>query len=126
MSKLGKFSLQNLITCQPELIELATEVSKIFDIQVTCGYRNKEDQEKAFEDGFSKAHWMESPHNYNPSFAVDIVPYPEKWSDEKKLRELGAVVKKKAKEMNMDIEWGGDWKFVDLPHYEISDWKNKR
>jgi peptidoglycan L-alanyl-D-glutamate endopeptidase CwlK len=93
MITLGKFSLQNLITCQPELVELITEVSKEHNIQVTCGYRNKEDQEKAFKDGFSKAHFRQSPHNYNPSYAVDVVPYPAKYSDEKKLKELGIIIK---------------------------------
>jgi peptidoglycan LD-endopeptidase CwlK len=125
MITLGKYSLQNLITCQPELVELITEVSKEQNIQVTCGFRNKEDQEKAYKDGFSKAHWLQSPHNYNPSYAVDVVPYPAKWSDENKLRELGKIILEKAKKLNIDIEWGGNWKFVDLPHYEIRDWKNK-
>lgn len=125
MYTLGKFSLKNLITCQPELIELITAVAHDEDIQVTCGYRGKEEQEKAFNEGTSKAHWLESPHNYNPSFAVDVVPYPQKWFDNDKLDRLGKIIKDKAKEMNIDIVWGGDWKWKDRPHYEIKGWKSK-
>jgi hypothetical protein len=117
-------SLKNLSESHQDLWKLFTEIIKSVDCTVTCGYRGEEDQEKAFQDGFSKAHFGESPHNYRPCFAVDVIPTKTKWNDIQKLKELAAFVKITAIDMGIDIEWGGDWKFVDLPHYELKNWRN--
>ena len=56
--------------------------------------------------------------------AVDVIPYPERW-DEKALTEFGnfvkgiAVMLKSYGAIDSEIEWGGDWQFVDKPHYQI-------
>ena len=40
--------------------------------------------------------------------------------DNKKLVEISKHVKVMAKEMGLDIVWGGDWKTLyDTPHYEL-------
>jgi len=32
---------------------------------------------------------------------------------------LAVVVKDAAKQLNIPLEWGGDWKFKDGPHYQL-------
>ena len=40
--------------------------------------------------------------------------------EEKYYKELADVFKQKAKELNINIVWGGDWKsFKDCPHFEL-------
>lgn len=52
--------------------------------------------------------------------AVDIAPYPINWKDLSRFRKLSEHIKKKAKELNIPITWGGDFKnFFDGPHYEL-------
>jgi peptidoglycan L-alanyl-D-glutamate endopeptidase CwlK len=90
------------------------------DISITCGYRSKAEQDKAYEDGFSKLKWPESQHNKRPSRAVDVVPYPEKWSSVEAFEELAVIVKEEAELLGIDVEWGGDWvHFRDYPHWQL-------
>ncbi len=122
MPSFGKYSKANLATAHSDLQKLFNEVIKQADCTIECGYRNKEDQEKAFNKGNSKAHWGSSFHNYQPALAVDCTPYPSRWSDEKKLKDLGALVKIIAIDIGIKIKYGGDWQnFKDLPHYELTE-----
>lgn len=41
------------------------------------GYRDKAAQERAFQTGKSQARWLQSPHNYKPALAVDLVLNPD-------------------------------------------------
>jgi len=123
MSYFNGKSLLILSRAHPDLRRLFLVVGEEANCSIVCSYRGKEAQEEAFEKGFSKAHFGQSPHNYLPALAVDCVPYPSMWSDEKKLKELGAIVKIKAIDLEMEIEWGGNWKFLDYPHYQISGWQ---
>jgi hypothetical protein len=127
MPKFSKKSLDILSKAHPDLQRLFKEVINEYDCTITCSYRGREDQEQAFKDGNSNAHWLESAHNYLPSFAVDCVPWPTLWSSEEKLKELMGIVKIKAIDMGIKITYGGDWTFKngkhDYPHYEIKGWQ---
>ncbi len=59
---------------KPKVIQILEQ----FDGALTayCGFRDQHDQEKAFKDHTSKAHWLESPHNYRPALACDLVLHP--------------------------------------------------
>lgn len=85
--------------------------------------RGQQAQEKAFSLGHSKAHFGQSAHNWSPSVAVDVVPYPIDWTNIDRFKALGAFVTAKARSLGIDVTWGGTWKFRDLPHYELSNWK---
>jgi peptidoglycan L-alanyl-D-glutamate endopeptidase CwlK len=85
--------------------------------------RGRQAQEKAFSLGHSKAHFGQSAHNWSPSVAVDVVPYPIDWTNTGRFKALGAFVTAKARSLGVDVTWGGTWKFRDLPHYELSNWK---
>jgi peptidoglycan L-alanyl-D-glutamate endopeptidase CwlK len=121
-------SLKILKTCHDDLQRLFLEVIKTHDCTVLCGYRNEEDQNKAFKTGKSKLEYPKSAHNKNPSHAIDIVPYPIDWNNTKAFYHFAGFVRGIACQMGIQITWGGDWdsdfdlndqSFNDLPHFEL-------
>lgn len=130
-------SLEKLMSVHPDLQILFNEVIKYFDNTIICGTRNKEEQEKAFNEGYSKKHFPNSLHNSLPSLGIDVQPYPFVGTEKQKrdqLISLGFYTKGIAKmlkeigRMQFDIRWGGDWnnnnnitdeKWEDLYHFEI-------
>lgn len=118
---LTAISVARLKTCHPDLqrvVELAATRMPLF---VLCGYRGRNEQNKAFEEGKSKLRFPRSMHNKKPSMAVDISPSPLDWLNHDAFKKLALVMKKAAKELGVDIVWGGDWVgFKDLPHYQLS------
>lgn len=120
MSAFSEISLNRLRTCHPDLQTLFLHVVKKTDCTIVCGFRNKEDQDKAFHDGFSKVQWPNGKHNKLPSEAVDVMPYPIDWEDVGRLEEFAKVVKETAEELGIKVTWGGSWtSFPDRPHWEI-------
>lgn len=120
MPDFGVRSKQRLTTCHPELQRLFNEVIKEADCTVLCGYRGKAEQEAAFASGNSKARWGQSKHNRQPSLAADVVPYPVSWDDIPRFVAFVNLVKKKAKELNINIRCGADFtKLKDYPHFEL-------
>ena len=142
MPKFGTKSRERLDTCHPDLQTLFNAVIEEVDCSVTCGYRNKEDQDKAVASGNSKAVFQEGKHNSNTSTAVDVYPYPIDFDDLPRfywfagwvlakgeiLRNVGEIIHK--------IKWGGNWRGLDngkidfsynmrtdvlndLPHFEL-------
>ena len=60
------------LACE-KLQEWFYTVKRIYpDIHISCGYRGKEEQEKAFRSGSSKLHYPDSKHNQNPAEALDL------------------------------------------------------
>lgn len=127
MPKFSNTSLERLRTCHQDLQTIFHYVIKYMDCTVVCGHRNKKDQDDVFEQGFSKVKWPNSKHNSMPSMAVDVVPYPVDWYDRERFKHFAGFVKGVAQMLkdygaiSNDIEWGGDWKFVDMPHYQLAE-----
>ena len=122
MPRFSLESLKKLSTCDNQLQTLFHEVIKDFDCTIICGHRNEADQNKAFADGKSKLKWPDSKHNTSPSKAVDVVPYPVDWLNIRSFERLNMVVNRKAIDLGIGIDWGGDWKkFRDYPHYQLRD-----
>ena len=138
MPKFGRKSRERLETCHPDLQTLFNAVIMVVDCSVTCGYRNKEDQEKAYNEGNSKVHYPYGKHNSDPSTAVDVYPYPINYNDLPRFYYFAGWVLAKAEilrnvgEITHNIRWGGNWrgfnkgiidftrnKFNDLPHFEL-------
>lgn len=139
MPKFSKRSIDNLNTAHDSLKLVFNEVIKEFDCTVIYGHRTPEEQFELFKKGREKVDgwWTvtdkskvvtnldgvnkKSKHNYYPSKAVDVVPYPLDWNNTARFKQLAEVVKAKAKELGIEIEWGGDWmSFKDYPHYQIN------
>ena len=134
MPQFSTASKEKLITCHQDLQTIFNYVIKSFDCTIVCGQRDKEAQNKAYDDGFSKVRYPNSKHNSCPSIAVDVVPWPIFWADVDRMRFFGGYVLGIAKMLKdygaieHDIRWGGDWdrdtelkdnKFNDMPHFEI-------
>lgn len=122
MYKFSSHSKSALATCDVRLQDVMNHAIKICDFSVLCGHRNEEDQNYAYDNGFSRVRWPNGKHNSIPSKAVDVAPYPIMWNDPIRFTELSIVIKDVAKKLKIRIIWGGDWsKFIDMPHYELGD-----
>lgn len=116
--KLGTRSLQNLSGVHPDMVAVvkrAIEISEQ-DFSVIEGIRNINRQRELVKSGASTT--MNSRHL--TGHAVDIAPYPISWEWEY-FYPIADAMKQAAEELDIDIEWGGDWKsFPDGPHYQLS------
>lgn len=135
MYKFGKTSLARLSTAHAVLQTLFKRVIIRTDCSITQGTRGREAQTLVFERGLSRVEWPNSKHNSTPSMAVDVVPWPEKWSSVPAFLKLKDIVLDewaKMKQENLTqgftLRWGGDWDgdgdrkdqtFDDLPHWEL-------
>ena len=110
--------VDKLLNVDSGLVGVLREVKS--DFMVIWGQRGKEDQEKAFTDGKSKAHWPESPHNKEPSMAVDLAPFPIDWPDKARFILLAGMVLQEAAKQGIKVVWGGTFKSQpgDLGHFE--------
>lgn len=136
MYKFSKRSVYNLATAEPKLQQLFNAVIEEIDCTVIYGHRTPEEQFELFKKGRERKDgwWVKvgatvtnldgnikkSKHNYLPSKAVDVVPYPLDWNDIESFKNLAIVVKKKAEELGIEVEWGGDWTSLkDYPHWQV-------
>lgn len=115
---LGDRSTKNLVGVNADLVKVikrALELSPV-DFTVIEGVRTKERQAELMKQGFTRT--LNSRHIIGD--AVDIVPLPVDWKNQKPFALVAEAMKKAADELGVKITWGGDWKsFVDLPHYQI-------
>ena len=118
--KLGATSLARLKGVHPDLVKVVHEAIKRSPIDFTVleGLRTKERQKQLVAKGASKT--MNSYHL--TGHAVDIAPLVNgqvTW-DWKYYHQLSPIIKQVAKELGVNITWGGDWKtFKDGPHWQI-------
>lgn len=135
MPKFGKLSRGRLATCHSDIQKVMNEAIKHYDFTILYGHRTREEQFELYRqgrdlvggvwtktgntvtnlDGKSKL----SEHNYSPSRAIDIAPYPIDWNNITRFIEMAAVVKKCAKDLGITLTYGGDWKMRDYPHFQI-------
>ena len=129
MYSFGSTSQERLEQLDIRLQDILKEAIKFYDFSIITGYRNKEEQEKMFNQGKSKLRYPNSNHNQNPSKAVDIAPYPIDWNDTNRFVYLAAIIQYIAFSKGVKIRWGGNWDmdndiikdqtFNDLLHFEI-------
>lgn len=107
-------------------IEEHEKLGKDWDIFIVCGYRSEEEQIKALRAKATKAVWPKSPHNQLKSLAVDLMGLRDGKLIQGKeaetcCKEIAVLMKKAATDLGIAIEWGGDWKFLDMPHYQLKN-----
>ena len=88
------------------------------EVMIYSTYRDNESQDYIYAQGrtrpgaiVTKAKGGDSFHNYRVAF--DFVPLKEgkaQWSDTKLYDKCGTIAEK------CGLEWGGKWKFKDMPH----------
>lgn len=117
---LGAKSLQKLEGVHEDLVKVVKRAIELTDTDFTVGegLRTKERQAKLFAEGKSKT--LNSKHLTGR--AVDLWALKDgkvTW-DEVEYRNLAPFVKQAAKELEINIRWGGDFQgFFDGPHYEL-------
>ena len=115
---LGKRSVENLSGVHPDLVAVVKRAIEITeqDFSVIEGIRNINRQRELVKAG--KSTTLNSRHL--TGHAVDIAPWPISW-DWEYFYPIADAMKQAAEELEVDLEWGGDWKsFPDGPHYQLS------
>ena len=124
MYKFGKRSKERLKGVKPELVNVLNELVKIMDVTIIEGLRSKERQEELVASGASKTKYSK----HLEGKAVDLAPYPIDWKDRDRFHYMGGMIRGIAKQLNVNVRWGGDWDgdgetkdngFDDLVHVEL-------
>lgn len=113
----------------PDIVDFATAFLR--DLQrrsmpffVHCYVRSNAQQDTLYSQGVTKARAGQSPHNWG--MACDIVHFGRFWElTQKEWAVVGEIGKEAARRRNIKITWGGDWKFYDPAHWELTDWKKR-
>ena len=116
--KLGNRSKDNLSGVHEDLVAVVEKAIEITekDFTVIEGLRDIERQKELVATG--KSTTLNSRHL--DGHAVDIAPWPISW-DWDEFYPIADAMKQAAKELNVDLQWGGDWKkFPDAPHWQLS------
>ena len=128
MPKFGRKSRERLSTCDNKLQKLFNEVIKHVDCSILEGHREKDRQNKLYEEGKTKVKYPDGRHNRQPSSAVDVTPYPVDWKDRERQTLFAGFVIGVASQMCINLRWCGDWdqdfqvvdnRFDDFPHFEL-------
>jgi len=124
MYRFGKRSKERLKGVKPELVNVLNELIKIMDVTIIEGLRTEERQKELVASGASKTKYSK----HLEGKAVDLAPYPIDWEDRDRFHYMGGMIRGIAKQLNVNVRWGGDWDsdgetkdngFDDLVHVEL-------
>ena len=117
---LGQRSIQRLSGVHLDLVQVVRRAIQVTSIDFTVleGLRTVARQRELVRKGASRT--MNSRHL--TGHAVDIAPWVNgqvSW-DWKWYHPMADAMKKAARELDVPLEWGGDWKtFKDGPHFQL-------
>jgi peptidoglycan L-alanyl-D-glutamate endopeptidase CwlK len=122
MFTLGPRSKARLQGVNPDLVKVIERAIKLTTVDFTVieGLRTLERQRKLVDSGASQT--MKSRHL--TGHAVDLAA----WVDDQVdwswplYDKIAAAMKQASSQVNVPIEWGGDWKMKDGPHWQLP-WK---
>ena len=140
--KLSERSLNSLKGVNPNLVKVVERAIELTeqDFLVLEGVRSKEQcyinygkgrtasqcsakgvPTKYAQPNLSKVTWLNNPlaSKHVTGDAVDLVPSPVDWNTISKFTTISKAMKQAAKELGVDLEWGGDWTKKDYPHFEL-------
>ena len=140
--KLSERSLKSLKGVNPSLVKVVERAIELTeqDFLVLEGVRSKEQcyinygkgrtvaqcsakgvPTKYAQPSLSKVTWLNNPlaSKHVTGNAVDLVPLPVDWNTISKFTTISKAMKQAAKELGVDLEWGGDWTKKDYPHFEL-------
>ena len=121
-------SEKNISTLDPRVQPLARElietaVAAGINAKVISGYRTYAEQDKLYAQGrttkgsiVTKARGGHSWHNFGLAFDVGIFSADGKtyFGEHKDYARVGVMAEK------LGLEWGGRWKFIDEPHFQLN------
>ncbi len=121
MYKLSKRSHKNLEDVENHLFCVALRAIELTncDFCVICGLRTVEEQREMVRKGASKT--MNSRHL--TGHAIDVAAWVNGTVDYTwdYYEQIAEAFKQAGRELNVDIEWGGDWNsFKDGMHFQLS------
>jgi peptidoglycan L-alanyl-D-glutamate endopeptidase CwlK len=117
---LGAKSLQKLEGVHEDLVKVVKRAIELTDTDFTVGegLRTKERQAKLFAEGKSKT--MNSKHLTGRAVDLWVLKDGKVTWEKAAYDNLAPFVKQAAKELEINIRWGGDYlNFYDGPHYEL-------
>lgn len=117
---LGQRSKDRLTGVHPDLVKVIEEAIKEspLDFSITEGVRSRERQKELFDAG--KSQTMNSRHLSGKAVDIAVIKDGTVTWDMKYYQLVADHIKNTAKEMKIDIIWGGDWNsFKDGPHFEL-------
>ena len=115
-------SEENLRGVHPDLVKVARRAIEIteIDFMVIEGKRNEARQRQLVANGASQT--MNSRHL--TGHAIDCAPLVNReipWKDWSKFKLVADAMMQAAKELGIDIEWGGNWTSLkDGPHFQLT------
>jgi peptidoglycan LD-endopeptidase CwlK len=102
------------------LIEEAT--AQGITVKIICGHRTYEEQDELYAQGrtkhgniVTKAKGGQSMHNFGTAFDVGIFDGREYLGDSPDYEKVGKIGEA------LGLEWGGHWKFIDEPHFQMTE-----
>lgn len=114
--------------CEAKLLDAHPRIATWFrdlkarylNVHISCSHRNQVEQEQAFLDGKTKAHFPFSPHNVMPAMALDLFQIDEdgvgRWSPM-----FMAKINKENKESGEPIICGIEFKNLgDSCHFQLN------
>jgi peptidoglycan L-alanyl-D-glutamate endopeptidase CwlK len=117
---LGQRSKDRLTGVHPDLVKVIEEAIKEspFDFSISEGLRTKERQKELFDAG--KSQTMNSRHITGKAIDIAVLLEGKVTWDFKHYQTVADHIKKVAKELEIELVWGGDWQsFKDGPHFEL-------
>ena len=117
---LSQRSKDRLSGVHPDLVKVIEEAIKEspLDFSITEGVRTKERQQALFDSG--KSQTMNSRHLSGKAVDIAVIKDGEITWDFKHYQTVADHIKSIAKDMGVEIVWGGDWKSLrDGPHFEL-------
>jgi len=116
-------SAKNIATLKPEVQPLATRLVEIaqargINARVISGHRSYDEQNELYAQGRSKpgqivtkAKGGQSWHNFGLAFSSDGKKYYGESASYAEVGKIGEAI---------GLEWGGNWEFVDEPHFQFN------
>lgn len=136
MNKFSKRSFENLKNIHPNLVAILVVGVKNcpIDFTITNGVRTTKEQQALYAKGrtekgniVTNADGIKNKSNHQIKddgfgYAVDLYPYKNgsvQLNDIEGLKVIAKHLKSVAKDLGIDLYWGGDWKFKDYPHFSL-------
>lgn len=133
MSELDERTATNLKSVYPDLVKIFLKARDLCALSnspipiITSSPRTAAEQKVLVARGASTTqHSRHLPDNNGHVFAIDVafvIAGKLRW-DWPLYKNFAAIMKQAADELDLPVEWGGDWKtFKDGPHFQLP-WKS--